>query len=84
MPSQVNDESKQKSVIDNVYQQQGTYQCQVREFGSINTVTSNAVLLTYRRIYNGVVTLWPHNPLTDSDSIMERITKTVDEIAKVS
>ena len=71
-------------MINSSYQKQGTYQCQVREFGSFKTVISNSVLLTYNRVYNGIVTLWPINQLIDADSIMTSMTNSINELSKVS
>ena len=54
-PSLIYDSSKILSEDD--YHLQGTYQCQVREFGSVVTFTSNEILLTYNieRVINGIV-----------------------------
>lgn len=61
IPTMVNDKSKplydgEKHAL---YQKQGTYECQVREFGSVEASTSNAIILTYRGVYNGIVSLRP-------------------------
>ncbi len=37
--------------------QQGTYQCEVRQLGTINNFQSNSILITYEFILNGALTL---------------------------
>ena len=57
--SEVKDKSK-STYMDNkdpTYQKQGTYQCQVKEFGAVNFSTSNAIVLTHSRVMNGIVTI---------------------------
>lgn len=42
------------------YQKQGTYKCQVREFGSLKSFISNPILVTFKRILNGILRIvWP-------------------------
>ena len=65
-----------------VYQRQGTFQCQVKEFGGLQTITSNSILVTYRQIYTGVVILLINQPI-DADSVMEKMVKSVQELSKV-
>ena len=71
-----------KTVPTGVYQKQGTYQCQVREFGSITTFISNAVLVTYRNVYNGIITLRTndHQPI-DIDIVMEKVVKSIQDLS---
>ena len=70
-------------MINSSYQKQGTYRCQVREFGSVKTFLSTEVLLTYNRIYNGVVTLWTNSP-TEADSVMQKLIDSIIQLSKVS
>ena len=58
IPSEVRDKSKfVTETIEPTYQKQGTYQCQVKEFGALNFTTSNAIVLTHSRVMNGIVTI---------------------------
>ena len=58
IPSEVRDKSKFiTETIEPTYQKQGTYQCQVKEFGALNFTTSNAIVLTHSRVMNGIVTI---------------------------
>lgn len=82
----VNDKSKPISEGGKyaIFQKQGTYQCQVREFGSVQRTTSNSIILTYRRILNGIVSLWPTdaNTFTSNREIMEQVTNFVHQVYK--
>lgn len=53
-----------------MYQKQGTYQCQVKEFGALEVSTSNPIILTYSQVLNGIVTITTtsaNQPLNDFD-----------------
>ena len=71
-----------KTVPTGVYQKQGTYQCQIREFGSTKTITSNPALVTYRHVYNGVITLRTNeNQPIDIVSVMDKVVNCIQELS---
>ncbi|XP_057371180.1 uncharacterized protein LOC130692123 [Daphnia carinata] len=85
IPALVHDKSK--SVSDggthSIYQKQGTYQCQVKEFGAVEVTTSNAIIVTYRRVLNGIVSITVSNITNNSvniDNIMGNVRDFIHEI----
>jgi hypothetical protein len=57
IPATVHDKSNSVSE-DALYQKQGTYQCQVKEFGEVLATPSNAIIVTYRKVLNAVVSIF--------------------------
>lgn len=88
IPATVHDKSKVISDggKDAIYQKQGTYQCQVKEFGAVEVVTSNAIIVTYHRVLNGVVSISLSN-LTKSvlnvDAVMGSVRDFIHEVLTV-
>lgn len=80
--AEVKDMSKIVKDRPNLYQRQGTYQCRARELGSVESHLSNAVLVTYQRVFTGIVTLKTSKAINGSevDQIMDTL---VDMITQV-
>ena len=80
----VRDDSKLNSE-SGIYQKQGTYTCQVREFGSTKVFNSNSIMITYDRIFNGIVNLLVnYSSNADVNGIMNQILKIIEEVLKLS
>ncbi|KAK4020543.1 hypothetical protein OUZ56_002508 [Daphnia magna] len=84
IPALVHDKSK--GISDGgeyaIYQKQGTYQCQVKEFGAVEVTTSNAIIVTYHRVLNGIVSISLSNLTKNSvntDAIMGRVRDFIHE-----
>lgn len=85
IPALVHDKSK--GISDGgeyaIYQKQGTYQCQVKEFGAVEVTTSNAIIVTYHRVLNGIVSISLSNLTKNSvntDAIMGRVRDFIHEV----
>ena len=82
IPATVHDKSKTVSE-DALYQKQGTYQCQVKEFGAMEASTSNAIIVTFRKVLNAVVSISTLNSaknVMNIDAIMGRVRDFIQQV----
>ena len=74
---------KQRISEDAIYQKQGTYQCQVREFGAVEEFLSNSIIITYRTVMNAVVSISISNSAKNVmaiDAIMGRVRDFIHQV----
>lgn len=82
IPATVHDKSKTVSE-DALYQKQGTYQCQVKEFGEVLATPSNAIIVTYRKVLNAVVSIFILKSAKNAmsiDAIMGQVRDFIHEV----
>jgi hypothetical protein len=83
LPTTVHDKSKIVSE-DAIYQKQGTYQCQVKEFGAVEVSISNSIVITYRKVLNAVVSILTSNSaknVMNIDAVMGRVRDFIHQVS---
>jgi hypothetical protein len=78
--AKVTDPSKEASTNES-FQKQGTYRCQVKLFGSWKSFTSDPLLVTFRGVLNGIVTIQTKNAV-DIISEMNKVVNIITDVSK--
>ena len=77
----VTDPSKKASTNES-FRKQGTYRCQVKLFGSWKSFTSDPLLVTFRGVLNGIVTIQTKNAV-DIITEMNKVVNIITDVRKL-